>query len=73
LHGVNYHFSSKDEMEEMSQSGEFLECCQVHVAHTLVRANSFRRTVIAVNILLKTLTPSVPDFQGEQEASDTAG
>jgi guanylate kinase len=30
LHGVNYHFSSKDEMEEMSQSGEFLECCQVH-------------------------------------------
>lgn len=30
VNGINYHFAPKEEMMEMSQSNEFLECCEVH-------------------------------------------
>ena len=28
--GVNYHFSTKAQMQRMLSNGEFLECCEVH-------------------------------------------
>lgn len=62
VHGVNYHFAKKEDMMEMSQSGEFLECCEVH-------GNMYGTSLAALRAVQKSgRTPIIEiDVQGAQK------